>query len=120
MPDLEARGYFGLCRNRPATVHGTRAPRGRTTSASPLTGGDASTSEGGEDRFPAFNSETDIQVRHFVALSVEQEELRGGIPFYVRKVLEFSKGRWGEKMKVIWYWPCFQVGMQTGSASIIA
>ena len=92
MPDPEARGYFGPRRNRPKTVSGTRAPRGRATSASPLTGG-ASTREGGEDRFPAFNPETDIRVGHFVALSVEQEELRAGIPFYVRKVLEFGKGR---------------------------
>ena len=105
MPDLEARGYFGPCRNRPATVSGTRAPRGRATSASPLTGG-ASTSEEGGDCFPAFNPKTDIRVGHFVALSVEQEELRVGKPFYVGKVLEFGKGRWGEKIKVIWYWPC--------------
>jgi hypothetical protein len=36
------------------------------------------------------------------------------------KVLEFGKGRWAEKMKVIWYWPCLGIGMQTGSASKIA
>ena len=92
MPDPEARGYFGPRRNRPATVLGMRAPRGRATSARPLIGW-ASTNEGGEDRFPAFNPETDIRVGHFVALSVEWEELRAGIPFYVGKVLEFGKGR---------------------------
>jgi hypothetical protein len=75
MPDPEARGYFGPRRNRPATVPSTRAPRRRATSASPLTVG-ARTSVGGEDCFPAINPETDIQVGHFVALSVEQEELR--------------------------------------------
>ena len=74
MPDPKARGYFGPCRNRPTTVPSTRAPKGRATSASPLTGG-ASTSEGGEDCFPTFNLETDIRVGHFVALSVEQKEL---------------------------------------------
>jgi hypothetical protein len=118
MPDPEARGYFGPRRSRPATILGTRAPRRRTTSTSPLTVG-AGTSIGGEDRFPAFNPETDIRVGHFVALSVEQEELRAGIPFYVGKVLEFGKGRSTEKMKVIWYWPCLVIGMQTGSASNI-
>jgi hypothetical protein len=96
-----------------------RAPRKRATSASPLTIG-AGTSAGGEDRFPAFNPKTDIRVGHFVALSIEQEELRAGVPFYVEKVLEFGKGRWPEKMKVIWYWPCLMIEMQTGSASNIA
>ena len=119
MPNSEARGYFGPCRNRPATVPRTRAPRARATSTRPLTGG-ALNSEGGEDHFPAFNSKTNIQVGHFVALSVEQEELHTGIPFYVGKVLEFGKGRWAEKMKVIWYRPCLRVGMQTGSALNIA
>jgi hypothetical protein len=100
MPDLEARGYFGPRRSRPATVPGTRALRKIATSASPLTVG-ARTIAGGEDRFPAFNPETDIRVRHFVALSIEQEELCTGILFYMGKVLEFRKGRWIEKMKVI-------------------
>jgi hypothetical protein len=70
MPDPEARGYFGPCRSRPATVPDTRAPRRRAISASPLTVG-TGTSAGGEDRFSAFNPETDIRVGHFVALSVE-------------------------------------------------
>jgi hypothetical protein len=59
-------------------------------------------------------------VGHFVALTVEQEELRAGIPFYVGKVLEFGNRRWVEKMKVIWYWPCLGIGMQIGSTSNIA
>jgi hypothetical protein len=67
-----------------------------------------------------FNSAFDIRIGHFVALSVEQEELRAGIPSYVEKVLEFGKGRWAEKMKVIWYWPCLEIGIQIGSASNIA
>jgi hypothetical protein len=54
MPDPEARGYFGPRRSRPTTVLGTRTPRRRATSASPLTVG-AETNAGGEDRFPAFN-----------------------------------------------------------------
>jgi hypothetical protein len=58
-------------------------------------------------------------VEHFVALSVEQEELRTGVPFYVGKVLEFRKEKWAEKMKVIWYWPCLGIGIQTASASNI-
>jgi hypothetical protein len=119
MPDPEARGYFGPRRSRPATMPGTRAPRRRAISTSPVTVG-AGTSAGGEDRFPAFNPGTDIRVGHFVALIVEQEELRAGVPFYVGKVLEFGNGRWAEKMKVIWYWPCLGIGMQTGSASNIA
>jgi hypothetical protein len=110
MPDLEARGNFGPRRSRPATVPGTRAPRRRATSASLLTVG-ARTNTGGEDSFPTFNPETNIRVGHFVALSVEQEELRAGVSFYVEKVLEFGKGRWAEKMKVIWYWPCLGIGM---------
>jgi hypothetical protein len=119
MPDSEARGYFGPRRSRLATIPGTRAPRKRATSASPVIVV-VGTNAGGEDRFPAFNLETDIQVGHFVALSVEQEELRAGVPFYVGKVLEFEKGRWVDKMKVIWYWPCLGIGMQTGSALNIA
>jgi hypothetical protein len=118
MPDPKARGYFGPRRRRPATIPGTRAPRRITTSTSPVTVG-AGTSTGGEDRFPAFNLGTDIRVGHFVALTVEQEELRAGVPFYVGKVLEFGNGRWAEKMKVISYWPCLGIGMQTGSASNI-
>jgi hypothetical protein len=39
MPDPEARGYFGPRRSRLATIPGTRAPRRRATSASPLTVG---------------------------------------------------------------------------------
>jgi hypothetical protein len=70
MPNPEARGYFGPCRSRSATVPGTRAPRRRATSASPLTVG-AVTSTGGEDYFPTFIPEIDIRVGHFVALSVE-------------------------------------------------
>ena len=104
MPDPEARGYFRPRRSRPTTIPGTRAAKGRATSASPLTVG-ASTRAEGEDCFPAFNPETNIRVGHFVALSIEQEELRAGVPFYVGKVLEFGKGMWAEKMKVIWYWP---------------
>jgi hypothetical protein len=92
MPNPEARGYFRPRRSRPATVPSTRAPRRRATSASPLTVG-AGTSAGGEESFPAFNPEIDIRVGHFVALSVEHEELRIGVPFYVGKVLEFGKGR---------------------------
>jgi hypothetical protein len=110
MPNPEARGYFGPCRSRPATIPGMRAPRRRATSASPVTVG-AGTNAGGEDRFPAFNPGTDIRVGHFVALTVEQEELRTSVPFYVGKVLEFRNGRWAEKMKVIWYWPCLGIGM---------
>jgi hypothetical protein len=86
---------------------------------SPVTVG-AGTSTGGEEQFPAFNPGTDIRVGHFVALTIEQEELRAGVPFYVGKVLEFGNRRWAQKMKVIWYWPCLGVGMQTGSASNIA
>jgi hypothetical protein len=119
MPDPEATRYFGPYRSRPTTIPGTRAPRRRATSASPLTVG-AGTSVGGEDSFPAFNPRTDIRMGHFVALNVEQEELCAGVSFYVGKVLEFGKGRWAEKMKVIWYWPCLGIGMQTWSASNIA
>jgi hypothetical protein len=92
MPDPKARGYFGPRRSRPTTIPGMRAPRRRATSTSLVTVG-AGTNAGGEDRFPAFNPGTDIRVGHFVALIVEQEELRASIPFYVGKVLEFGNGR---------------------------
>jgi hypothetical protein len=59
IPDLEARRYFGPRRSRPATITGTRAPRRRAISTSPVTVG-ARTSVGGKDRFPAFNPGTDI------------------------------------------------------------
>jgi hypothetical protein len=71
MPDPEARGYFRPRRSRPATIPGTRAPRRRATSASPFIVG-AGTSAGGEDRFLAFNLETDIRVGYFVALSISR------------------------------------------------
>jgi hypothetical protein len=119
MPDPEAREYFGPRRSRPATIPHTRAPRRRAISTSPLTVR-VGTNAGGEDFFLAFNPETDIRVGHLVALSVEQEELCVGVPFYMGKVLEFGKGRWAEKMKVIWYWPCLGIGMQIGSTSNIA
>jgi hypothetical protein len=80
MPDPEARGYFGPRRSKPATIPGTRAPRRRATSTSPVTVG-ARTSAGGEDQFPAFNLGTGIRVGHFVALTVEQEELRASVLF---------------------------------------
>jgi hypothetical protein len=59
MPNPEATGYFRPRRSRPATILGTRAPRRRATSTSPVTVG-AGTNIGGEDRFPAFNPRTDI------------------------------------------------------------
>ena len=92
MPNPEARGYFRPCRNRPAIVPRTRAPGKKATTASLLSIG-AGTNVRREDRFPAFNLETNIRVGHFVALSVEQEELHVGVPFYLEKVLEFGKGR---------------------------
>ena len=119
MPYPKARGYFGPCWNRPTTVPNMRAPMKIATSISPLTVG-ARTSIGGEDCFPAFNPKIDNWVGHFVTLSIEQEELRASVPFYMGKVLEFKKKRWAEKMKVIWYWPCFGIGMQAESASNIA
>jgi hypothetical protein len=114
MLDLEARGYFGPHRNRPSTVAVMRAPRRRASSAVQQTVG-ATSSEGGEDRFPPFNPENDIRVGQFVALTVEQEELRAGIPFYLGKVLEFGQRKWAEKMKVVWYWLSMRAGVQTGS-----
>jgi hypothetical protein len=93
MLDLEARGYFGPHRNRPSTVAVMRAPRRRASSAVQQTVG-------------ATSSE---------ALTVEQEELRAGIPFYLGKVLEFGQRKWAEKMKVVWYWLSMRAGVQTGS-----
>jgi hypothetical protein len=118
---MQVRFRFQMVFQQVDRVEGTPCAIARkgATSASPLTVG-AGTSVGGKDRFLAFNPETDIRVGHFVALSVEQEELRAGVPFYVEKVLEFRRGRWAEKMKMIWYWPCFGIGMQIGSASNIA
>jgi hypothetical protein len=114
MPDLEARGYFGPRRNRPSTVGVTRTPRRRASSAVQQTV-EATSGEGGEDRFPPFNPENDIRVGQFIALTVEQEELRIGIPFYVGKVLEFGQQKWVEKMEVVWYWPSMRTEVQTGS-----
>jgi hypothetical protein len=114
MPDPKARGYFGPHTSRPSTVPVTRAPRRRASSAAQQIV-EATSNEGGEDRFPPFNPENDIRVGQFVALTVEQEELRTGIPFYVGKVLKFGQRKWPEKMKVVWYWPSMRAGVQTGS-----
>jgi hypothetical protein len=89
MPDPEARGYFNPRRSRPSTVAMTRAPRKRASSTTQQTFG-ATSSGRREDRFPPFNPENDIRVGQFVALTVEQAELRAGVPFYVGKVVEFG------------------------------
>jgi len=54
-----------------------------------------------EDPFPFFNLENDITIGQFVALSVEMSEVKEGVPFYLRKLLEFGQGRWALKMKVL-------------------
>jgi hypothetical protein len=59
MPDPKARGYFGPHRSRPSAVVVTRAPRKRASSTAQQTVR-ATSSEGGEDRFPPFNPENDI------------------------------------------------------------
>jgi hypothetical protein len=114
MPNPEARGYFGPCRSKPSTVAVPRAPRRRASSAAQQTVG-ATYKGRGEDWFPPFNPENDIRVGQFVALTVEQEELHVGVPFYVEKVLEFGQRKWAEKMKVVWYWPSMRAGVQTRS-----
>jgi hypothetical protein len=113
MRDPEARRYFGPRRNRPSIVAVTRAPRRRASSAAQQTIG-ATRGEGGEDRFLPFNPENDIRVGQFVALTVEQEERRAGIPFYMEKVLEFGQRKWAEKMKVVWYWPSMRAEYRWG------
>jgi hypothetical protein len=112
MPDPEAKRYFGPCKSRPSTVAVTRAPKKRASSVAQQTV-EATSDEGGEDRFPPFNPENDIRVGQFLALTVEQEELGVGIPFYVEKVLEFGQRKWVEKMKVVWYWPSMRAEVQT-------
>jgi hypothetical protein len=113
MPDPEARGYFGPCRSRLSTAAVTRAPRKRASSAAQQTFGTTSTGRG-DDRFPPLNPETDIRVGQFMAFTIEQAELRVGVPFYVGKVLEFGQWKWAEKIKVVWYWPSMRAGVQRG------
>jgi hypothetical protein len=108
------RILFGPCRSRPSTAAVTRAPRKRASSVAQQTFGATSTG-GGEDRFPPFNPENDIRVGQFVAFTVEQAELRAGVPFYVGKVLEFGQWKWAKKIKVVWYWPSMRAGVQRGS-----
>jgi hypothetical protein len=50
-----------------------------------------------------------------VAFTLEHEEFRAGVPFYVGKVVKFGQRTWAEKIKVVWYWPAMRVGVQTGS-----
>jgi hypothetical protein len=59
-------------------------------------------------------------VGQFVALTVEQDEMHAGIPFYLGKVLEFGQQKWAERMKVLWYWPCMGGGVHDTSGSNIA
>ena len=49
--------------------------------------------EGGYDPFPPFNPQVDISCGEFVALSVLQEEVEVGVPFYVGRVIEEGKTR---------------------------
>jgi hypothetical protein len=114
MPDLEARGYFGPWRSRPSTVFVTRARRRRASTVIEQIVG-ASNGGGIQDRFPPFNPESDIRVGQFMAFTVEHEELRAGVPFYMGKVVEFGQRTWAEKIKVVWYWPAMRAGVQTGS-----
>ena len=44
------------------------------------------------DHFPTFNPQRDLQIGHFLALTVERKEVRAGVPFFVGKVMEF--GQW--------------------------
>jgi hypothetical protein len=50
-----------------------------------------------------------------VAFTVEHEELRASVPFYMGKVVKFGQQTWVEKIKVVWYWPAMKAGVQTGS-----
>ena len=111
MPNPERRGYFGPRRDRPPQEASRRVTGRRNTHGCsdvlPIVVQDA-----GEDPFPAFNPENDVVVGQFVALTVELEEVRRGVPFYIGKVLEFGQGRWASKMKVLWYWPTMRLGAQ--------
>jgi hypothetical protein len=91
--DMETEGVLHTedhSRNREvdlimATMPGLEAPRRRASSATQQTIG-ATSGERGEDWFPPFNLENDIRVGQFIALTIEHEELRTSISFYVGKV----------------------------------
>ena len=51
-------------------------------------------------------------VGQFVALTMELNEIQGGVPFYIGKVIKFGQGRWSAKMKVLWYWLAIRCGAQ--------
>jgi hypothetical protein len=114
MPDPETRGYFGPWRSRPSIVSVMRAPRRRASTTVEQTVR-ASSDKGVHDQFPPFNPESDIHVGKFVAFTMEHEELRAGVPFYIGKVVEFGQRTWAEKIKVMWYWPAMRAGVQTWS-----
>jgi hypothetical protein len=111
MPNPERRGYFGPHRDRPPQEVSRRVTGGRNKVKSHHARAET-VRDANEDPFSPFNPENDIVVGQFVALIVELREVRGGVPFYIGKVLEFGQGRWASKMKVLWYWPSMRSGAE--------
>ena len=69
------------------------------------------------DPFPTFNPERDLQIGHFVLLTVEKKEVPAEVPFFVGKVMEFGQRKWAMKVKVIWYWPFMKAGVHNETRS---
>jgi len=117
MPNPQRRGYFGPRKDRPPQETSRRLARRRSTRAKNNDLAPEVVQDANEDAFPPFNLGNDISVGQFVALAVEPSEVRGGVSFYLGKVLEFGQRRWALKMKVVWYWPTMRHGAQEDAGS---
>ena len=104
MPNVERRGYFGPCKDKPPPEPSQRLTGRKKRIKTNTTITEVVRNEDG-DFFPPYSSKADNMVGQFVALIVELSEIQGGVPFYIGKVIEFGQRRWSANMKVLWYWP---------------
>jgi hypothetical protein len=113
LPDAIPRaGYFGPKKNKPSTAVVKRArasQRNVHLGKSVLSHG----AIGQSDPFPAFDPFKDIELGHFVALSVTHDDVLAGAPFFLGKVTEFRNRNIVEgEMKVVWYCPRAKAGIR--------
>jgi len=55
------------------------------------------------DPFPVFYLKNNVKIEEFVALTIESNDARVVISFYLVEVLEFGQQSCETRMKVVWY-----------------
>ena len=116
MSNPERRGYFGPRKDRPHQEKSRRVIGGKNRDAS-IQSASETIGQASSNPFPPFNPENDVVVGQFVALQVELTEVKGGVLYYLAKVLEVCQGNWAKKMKVLWYWPSMKPGTRDEKGS---